>query len=52
MTTLIVSATNSLKIVLQTVDNFGTISGLKLNLKKQSDVDWLLKTEKYKNTGI
>ena len=33
------SETNSLKFTLQTVDNFGTVSGLKLNLKKtQSDV--------------
>ena len=33
-TTLIMSDTNSLKIALQTVDNFGTVSGLKLNKKK------------------
>ena len=34
-TTLIMSDTNSLKIALQTVDNFGTVSGLKLNKKKK-----------------
>ena len=33
-TTLIMSDTTSLKFALQTLDNFGTISGLKLNLKK------------------
>ena len=32
-TTLIMSDTNSLKFALQTVDNFGTVSGLKLNKK-------------------
>ena len=52
-TTLIMNDTNSPKIALQTVDNFGTVPGLKLNIKKnQSDVDRLLKTEKYKNIGI
>ena len=51
-TKLIMSDTKSLKIALQTVDNFGTVSGLKLNKKTQSDVEQLLKTEKYKNTGI
>jgi len=51
-TTLIMSDTNFLKIAPQTVDNLGTVSGLKLNKKKQSDVNRLLKTEKYKNTGI
>ena len=33
-TTLIMSDTNSLKFALQTIDNFGTVSGLKLNKKK------------------
>ena len=33
-TTLIMSDTTSLKFSLQTVDNFGTVSGLKLNKKK------------------
>ena len=33
-TTLIMSDTNSLKFALQTVDNFGTVSGLKRNKKK------------------
>ena len=38
-TMLVMSDTNSLKFTLQTVDNFGTVSVLKLNFKKtQSDV--------------
>ena len=35
-TTLIMSDTNSPKFALQTVDNFGTISGLKLNKKNKA----------------
>ena len=34
-TTLVMSDTNYLKFALQTIDNFGTVSGLKLNKKKK-----------------
>ena len=44
-TTLISKDTNSLKFSLQIIGSFGSISGLRLNKKKnQSNVDWLLKT--------
>ena len=44
-TTLISKDTNSLKFSLQIIASYGSISGLRLNKKKnQSNVDWLLKT--------
>lgn len=49
-TTLIMSDTNSLKAALQTVDNFGTVSGLKLNLKKTKAM-WI-SSSKQKNIKI
>ena len=46
-TTLISKDTNSIKFSLQIIGNFGSISGLCLNKKKnQRNVDWLLKTLK------
>lgn len=49
-TTLIMSDTNSLKAALQTVDNFGTVSGLKLN-KKKTKAMWI-GSSKQKNIKI
>ena len=44
------SDTNSLKFAQQTVDNFGTVSGLKLNLKKTKAM-WI-GSSKQKNIKI
>ena len=46
-TTLISSDTESLRCSLQIVEQFGSISGLKLKKDNESNVDWLLQNEKY-----